>query len=365
MIGKSDMENSMTIADYSKNSYFAAANSRDGFVSFFDDIFSQKELDFLYIIKGGSGSGKSRLMREIAAFAQERGESVEYFYCSADPRSLDGIILTERKIGIIDGTAPHVCEPRLPGCFDEILNLGAFWDSRILKTHRDKIRELCAEKSRLYSCAYSYLCVAGKLASMCDSLVSPYVKSEKLAKWAQRFCMRYAPSDTYVEKTRLTSGISSAGRTCLDSFYLSADKHFIVSDSVHIAPLVFDALKNAASLKGISMCVSYDPLDTKKINALYFTDHKISITLADEKRGMTQDTLINTERFFERESYKNIRQKVRFMSKCSSVMCDSAIEVMKEISKLHASVEDIYISAMNFEGKEAYTKALADRIFNK
>lgn len=95
--------------------YFAAANSADGFVCWFDRIFTPDTIDRCFIIKGGSGTGKSTFMKRLAAEGEKRGYEAEYYYCSSDPTSLDGLILTRKTMGgeglrtaaVIDGTAPH------------------------------------------------------------------------------------------------------------------------------------------------------------------------------------------------------------------------------------------------------------------
>ena len=46
--------------------YFAAANSAYGFHNSFCEIFSPDKLQRVYIIKGGPGTGKSYLMKNIA-----------------------------------------------------------------------------------------------------------------------------------------------------------------------------------------------------------------------------------------------------------------------------------------------------------
>lgn len=56
---------------------------------------------------------------------------MEYFYCSSDTDSLDGIASPSLKVAAIDGTAPHVIEPDYPGVYDEIINLEDFWDERM------------------------------------------------------------------------------------------------------------------------------------------------------------------------------------------------------------------------------------------
>ena len=76
-------------------------NSYGGFVSHYRDCFAQERR---YIIKGGPGCGKSTLMRRIAHEAEQRGLEVEYYDCSSDPDSLDGIVLPSLGIAMFDGT---------------------------------------------------------------------------------------------------------------------------------------------------------------------------------------------------------------------------------------------------------------------
>ena len=56
--------------------YFAAANTEKGFCSLFGEIFAPEELSWLYIIKGGPGTGKSTFMRGVGEAARERGFDV-------------------------------------------------------------------------------------------------------------------------------------------------------------------------------------------------------------------------------------------------------------------------------------------------
>lgn len=64
-----------------------------------------------YFIKGGPGSGKSTLMKKIAADTQSAGLSLELYHCSLDPESLDMVILPTKGICIFDSTPPHELFP--------------------------------------------------------------------------------------------------------------------------------------------------------------------------------------------------------------------------------------------------------------
>ena len=53
--------------------YFAAANTADGFVSFFDSVFNNRNISKVYILKGGPGVGKSTIMKKAAIIAEKGG----------------------------------------------------------------------------------------------------------------------------------------------------------------------------------------------------------------------------------------------------------------------------------------------------
>ena len=91
--------------------YFLGANSPTGFYSLYDQLIDLETAQAVYIIKGGPGCGKSSFMRRIARHAEAAGCSTHFILCSGDPDSLDGLIIPERKIALVDGTAPHVVVP--------------------------------------------------------------------------------------------------------------------------------------------------------------------------------------------------------------------------------------------------------------
>ncbi len=132
--------------------YFAGGNTARGYISLYDSNFAG--LEKVFILKGGPGTGKSTLMRKIAANWLEKDYDVEFIHCSSDPGSVDGIIFPALKIGIVDGTEPHVVEPKAPGAIEEYVNLGDAWDSQRLSTEKVKIIRLMDERKEAYNQAY-------------------------------------------------------------------------------------------------------------------------------------------------------------------------------------------------------------------
>lgn len=87
--------------------FFLGANSSQGFVSRFDQLGDAHDDWRCTVIKGGPGTGKSSLMKRLAAAMEETCPVIEEIYCSSDVDSLDGVIFPDLKLSIADGTPPH------------------------------------------------------------------------------------------------------------------------------------------------------------------------------------------------------------------------------------------------------------------
>ena len=74
-------------------SFFAGANSGEGFRNLFGEIMAPEEIYDMLILKGGPGVGKNTFMREVGRTFEEAGMDVEYLWCSGDPDSLDGVVI--------------------------------------------------------------------------------------------------------------------------------------------------------------------------------------------------------------------------------------------------------------------------------
>lgn len=85
-------------------------NTTEGFYSYYNYILGQREANRIICIKGGPGVGKSTFMRKIGETYLEKGEDVDFMHCSSDNNSLDGVVLKNRRIALIDATSPHVVD---------------------------------------------------------------------------------------------------------------------------------------------------------------------------------------------------------------------------------------------------------------
>lgn len=144
--------------------FFPGGNTMRGFYSYYQYLWrplANPSPARVWIIKGGPGTGKSVLMQRIADEMHARGYDLEVHHCSADPDSVDGVVVPALGAAIVDGTAPHVIDPAFPGAVETMVNLGEFWDGAALRRHRADIEAISARYKTCYASAYSYLAAAG------------------------------------------------------------------------------------------------------------------------------------------------------------------------------------------------------------
>lgn len=158
---------------------FASANGYSGFRSYFDEIFGIFSFERIFVLKGGPGTGKSTLLRRIGKKYRELGMRCEDFLCSSDPHSLDAVILSngKRQVAILDGTAPHQTDAKLPGAADCLINLAESVDEHRILPYKKKLEEQFQKKSLLYKKGYEFLSICGAI----DSKVKAESKIEGLA----------------------------------------------------------------------------------------------------------------------------------------------------------------------------------------
>lgn len=87
--------------------FFMGANTPQGFVSRFDQLGDAADGWRKFVIKGGPGTGKSSLMKRLAAELEPYCGELELIHCSSDVHSIDAVVVPSIKASIADGTAPH------------------------------------------------------------------------------------------------------------------------------------------------------------------------------------------------------------------------------------------------------------------
>lgn len=334
--------------------YFAASNTEKGFVSYFAENFRDRA-DRCYIIKGGPGTGKSRLMKEMGEAAESAGGEVEYYYCSSDPMSLDGLYIEFGKdsLAVLDGTAPHAEDIVSPGTVDNIIDLGRFWDAKILRQNKTEIDSWGRKKKNAYAAAYRALAAYGSLTRTADALVEDCTDVEAIAEETAKIAMSLPKGNTIRSPL---SAIGMRGRVSFDSFREDAKLALSVADSrgYGVSYLYFEHL-----LRALGGCrTAPHPILSGRYSGLLSGGVAIveaSITDMGEK-------VIDIADFVNREAYLRVKERAEHLRMLADGALAEADISFREAGEAHMKIEEIFISAMDFEAKEAYSRELCAKI---
>lgn len=357
----------MTIKATAERAYFAASNSTSGFFSYYNEIFNAARIKRVYAVKGGPGTGKSRFLRDVAAYAEGRDWESEYIYCSSDPDSLDAVILLKNGhggIALLDATAPHVYEPSCPGAREEILNLGAFWNAERLSEHFEEIEELNRAKGEAYRRAYRFLSGFGDMSRNRDALVLPYVRRDRIRSFAERLMQGVPHGREYVARPALIHSIGMRGEVGFDTYFREADRLYIIEDCRGVAQYLMAELCDAARNLRLEVRISHDPVEPQKIDGLFLCATGMAFVVCRADLCDYPRRKIGMRRFVDTAAMRSVRAELNYTERMRRAMRCGAIDALEKVSELHFRLEDVYISAMDFEAKERFTRAFCARVFD-
>ena len=329
--------------------FFAAANSYSGFKSYFDKIFSSEEYDRIFLLKGGPGTGKSSFMKSISkAFCQDKYEK-ELIYCSSDPRSLDGVIISAngKKIAVIDSTSPHERDAKIPGAVDEIINLGEHLDIGWLTANRETIISKSKSKANAYKNAYSYLKIAGSANEFIKYCYLNKFNISRAKNKAECILQDIPHSENGKINTRLVSSFGRGGEYRLNTLSHLSGRHIAVCGDRDLSNIflgfVFDIIKNR-EVNILHLPCALDPYST---DGLYLPD--FGLTISCETGGD-----VNSEEMFDLSDID--LDKIKKAKDIRSMAIEESKRWFVIASDIHFSLEEIYGQAMNFYKNESLIK---------
>ena len=326
---------------------FAARNGFDGFKSIFDEVLKRDTLDRLFILKGGPGTGKSSIMKAVIKYANHTGIYATEILCSSDPNSLDGVILMDgdRRVAIVDGTAPHVLDPKYPGAFDEIINLGDSFNLDHLRKYGEKIKDLTRHKSHHYKEAYAYLNLAGSVHARMREKCAGCVDGEKLKKLLCEVLENHDISNPEAREVYYASAFCKDGYRTPSSLENKKRNVVRLFGNGHTEYIVLGELYRM--LNGYIEAYCKTPLTDRYTEAIYTENFAYFVAQGDN--GINTTTILTTKLELDEENgiYNNLLELAR--------------SEFSKASEYHFALEDIYRYGMNFtHNEEIYAQLLVD-----
>ncbi len=347
------MKNSCKTIDF-----FLGSNSENGFVSHFAQLQNPYDGRKVHILKGGPGTGKSSLMKELAKAVQPFEEVLECIHCSSDPDSLDGIVLKQSNLSVIDGTKPHAMEPEYAGAVENVVNLLSCVDHIALEKHREEIVKISTVISGYHRKFCELLKCANVMLDANRKCILPYVDIHKMSKTAERIAKReFKPIKEIVgeEKVRMLSAFTPKGLiTYQNTIKTLCKKCWFIQDEYRVcAPVFLELLRQKCKEAGYSCYVCHSPFKAKdEIEHLLIPQLGLAFLTVNKYEPMDQiqpSKIINTTRFINIEIFRTKKQRLHFYKKTAAEILQEAISMLEKAKQAHDELEQFYIPNVNFK----------------
>lgn len=351
--------------------YFACANTSSGFVNLFPNIL--KDMEKVFIIKGGPGTGKSTLMKKVGKHFEELDQNVEYIHCSSDCSSLDGVII-DNKIAIADGTAPHIIEPTAVGAREDYLSFSPVWNSERLKKETALILDINAKISLCYKNLYFSLKRAGECYAQIEKIYAKAVDYKDLDYFIDRN-IEAILRGVKGEKENMKQSFRFLGALTDDGWlnYIenlteeTPNRYFLKGKPGSGKSQFLKRLSKEAKERGVDTEIYRCSLDPDKYDMVVIPSYGISVFDATSPHQLfpsrENDVILD---FYEKDLEDNLQEEDRriistLYMEFEDYMAE-AREYLRTAHTLHDNLEKIYIKAVDFELLDAITKDLIEEI---
>lgn len=337
--------------------YFAGGNTAYGFHSLYES--NLEGLKKLFILKGGPGTGKSTLMKHIASVFEDQGYTLQLLHCSSDHESLDGIIINELRVGMVDGTAPHIIEPKLPGAVEQYVNLGEAWDAEALAGKKDEIEWLTEQISLSFQNAYESFAQAlkihdeweaifidrmdfGKADALKDELIHMLFggqRKERIADVRHRFLGAATPSGAIDYVPNLTADVER--------------RYFIKGRPGSGKSTMLKAIGAEAEQRGYDVEIYHCGFDPNSLDMVIVRDLGFAIFDSTSPHeyfpDRDGDEIVDVyERCIEAGTDEDYRTDIEHVAKRYRRKMDEATAHLAKAKKRHDELEALYVKAMDF-----------------
>ena len=334
--------------------YYLGANSPTGFYSLYDQLIDPEEAEEVYILKGGPGCGKSSLMRKVGSAMEAHGLAVEYIDCSGDPDSLDAVVIPALKTALVDGTAPHVVEPKYPGLVESYVNLGNCYDRAGLRTVAAELKGCMKGYKGCYQRAYRCLTGAAQLAEDDRAILLTPELEARLARRARGILSREVKGtgrESGRAVQRFLGGVTWQGVLVRrDTVTALCERIYELSDSWGLAHGMLVQLAAGAMAAGHDAILCPSPLCPDRLEHLLIPALSLAFVSAPPSDPWPKKPYrrIRVDAMAGPETLRRNRARLRFSRRVRAALTEEAVEALAQAKGMHDELEALYNPHVDF-----------------
>ncbi len=345
---------------------FPGGNTSLGFFSYHDNIVDM-DRNMLYILKGMPGGGKSSLMREIGDNAAKKGFNVEFHHCPSDPQSIDGVVIVEQKIALVDGTAPHIIDPIYPGLIDTIIDLGKYVDRGILGLYKEEILSAKSRNKQSYRRAFNYFKASRFIYDEIEASNKENMDFNGVNKLTKTAIERIFSKDItnsnidgFKERHLFSAAYTPEGLVDYTSTIIDGVKdRYFLNGNVGTGKTTFlKRIAEEARIRNFHTELFHNPMIPHKLDSLIIKELNTIISTTKETKNYIFTT-IDLDEYFDSENlaYEDLIQY--------NSLIEKGVESLKGAKENHGILEAIYKKSIDYRGVTKEKDALWEEIMEK
>ena len=329
---------------------FPGAMGPDGFISCFAHLMPEEQIRRCLILKGGPGVGKSTFMRRIHASLCAGGEASSLYVCSGDPDSLDAVAVPHAGLVVLDGTAPHIVDPRIPGARDSIINLGQCLNEEAMRPRLSPIRVCMDDHAACTRRARSEMRAAAAIRAECAETIRACIDERRQARMTSALIASVLDAPQQAAQPRavrpvITDALTPKGVLCL------------IGESAYgrvIRLAVRDLMDAGDVLRRVSAAVSAAGYAVEEHLSPFLPGSLLHLGIPALDTLITTSDLIPAEQTFDLcaclPHAALLRRECALEQGAASVRTHTqrAVTALQQAGQLHDELETFYVPNMDF-----------------
>jgi len=343
-------------------------NTSLGFYSYFSYVIDVKEARKIYLLKGGPGTGKSSMMKKLGNQMIENGYDVEFHHCSADPESIDAIVIPRIKVAVLDATSPHMIDPKYPGAIEKIINLGEYWEEKKLEKNKENIILSIGENSNIYKRTYRLLAAAKIIHDDIEWIYSQAMDFHKVNQWTNGIIDRFFGNIKNIDKIPKERHLFGSGYTHLGHIDFIETYMEVVENIYYIKgepgtgkSTLLNKIILKVIEKGYNVEIYHEPLEPNKIENILVPELNLGFSTNSKYKDKEKLDLGN---FLDMNKVHKYTKELDYSEKLFKELIDNVADSLQKSKKNHDIIENYYVGNLDFKQIDEVREKILTEILN-
>jgi hypothetical protein len=277
-------------------------------------------------------------------------------------------VIKQAKVALLDGTAPHVVDPKNPGAVDEILNFGDFWNVEGFTVERDTILNFNKEVKFLFNSSYHYLNSAKEMQDDIEIAVEETVDKTKFSKLllglkAELTYNLQAVDKAGKERHLFDSAITPDGlMDYIDTLIKDSYKCYFF-EGLHTKGIseILNVIAKEYLLNGYNVEIYHQPLNPERIETVLVEELGLAFTDNSKMKNKAY-RIVDLDKVLIPEKLEGKMDTINKDKEMKSMLLEEAYKRVYMAKKNHDDMEKSYVPQMNFAAVTEFKKQIIERI---